>query len=135
MGRDPNPAIRKLEEGRGVVVTGGVSDVRPYLAAASLAVVPLRIGGGSRLKILEAMAAGVPIVSTTLGCEGIAGGPETAIVADQPVALAQAIVQLLRHPERRSGLATAGRALVVRDHDWRAIVPRLEEFHQEVLSQ
>ena len=72
VGRDPAPAVRELSSIAGVEVTGSVDDVRPYYREALAAVVPLNVGGGSRLKVLEAMAAGVPVVSTARGAEGLA---------------------------------------------------------------
>lgn len=134
VGRDPKAEVRALADGQRVAVTGAVEDVRPYLASADIAVVPLRIGGGSRLKVLEAMAAGVPIVSTSLGCEGTAVTASTAVIADQPEEFGRAVVDLLRDAGRRQALAEAARDLVEQAYDWRVIVPRLEHFYGEVMA-
>lgn len=135
VGRSPKPTVNKFSDDKHVFVTGAVPDVRPYLYESALSVVPLRIGGGSRLKVLEAMAAGVPVVSTTLGCEGIAVNPSTAVIANQPSDFARAIVDLLRDERRRSALALAARSFVEQSCDWRAIVPRLDAFYREVMRR
>ncbi|MGE3512275.1 MAG: glycosyltransferase [Vicinamibacterales bacterium] len=123
VGRAPTPPVRRLA-GTGVTVTGRVEDVRPYLDAAAVVVVPLRIGGGTRLKIFEAMAMGKAVVSTTVGAEGL---PVThdrdLLLADDPPAFAAAVVQLLRDVPRRRAMEAAARAHVVARHDW-AVVSR-----------
>lgn len=113
-GRNPSPQFRKkLEAAPGVEFTGTVPDIRPYLDEAQLVVVPLRIGSGTRLKILEAAAAGKPIVSTSLGAEGLEFVPGTEIViADTPADFATEILSLLRDPERRNRMGSAARAKV-----------------------
>jgi glycosyltransferase involved in cell wall biosynthesis len=135
VGRAPTSAVRALADRPGVEVTGEVADVGPFFAEASAYVAPLRIGGGSRLKLLEACAHGVPIVSTSLGAEGIDLVPgRDALVADDPAAFAEAVVGLLRDPAPRRALAAAGRALVESRYDWRSLVPRLEELYQAMLG-
>jgi polysaccharide biosynthesis protein PslH len=96
-----------------VVVTGSVEDVRPYLRVANVSAVALTEGGGTRLKILEAFAAGIPVVSTSKGAEGIAAehGREI-LLADSPEAIAQAILDIIAHPERYQRQAAAALALV-----------------------
>jgi sugar transferase (PEP-CTERM/EpsH1 system associated) len=118
VGRTPTPAVRALADEH-IEVTGTVADVRPFVRRASVYVVPLRIGGGTRLKIFEAMAMGQAVVSTTVGAEGlpITGG-EHALIADGPRAFADAVLSLLRDSRRREALATAARKLVVDHHDW-----------------
>lgn len=117
-GRNPGPEIRALAGG-GVVVTGTVPDVRPLYQAATVVVVPVRIGGGTRLKILEAMAAGVPVVSTSAGAEGleVAGG-ENILLADTPQQMMECLRALLASPALRRTLAENGRQLVSRCYDW-----------------
>jgi len=134
VGRDPKAEVRALADGQRVVVTGAVDDVRPHLRGADLAIVPLRIGGGSRLKVLEAMAAGVPVVSTALGCEGIAVTEGSAVIADEPGEFARAVVDLLRDAGRRRALARAARTLVEQEYDWRVVVPPLDQFFGEILA-
>ncbi len=95
----------------GVELVGPVADVAPYLAAADAVVAPIRYGGGTRLKVLEAFAHGVPVVSTALGCEGLGAGPEHLAVADGASAFAAACVAILRDPEPARRRAVAARAL------------------------
>jgi sugar transferase (PEP-CTERM/EpsH1 system associated) len=119
VGRNPPPEIQRLAHLPGVIVTGEVPDVRPYLASAALAIAPLLIGGGTRLKILEAFAMQKAVVSTSLGCEGIAVEPgKHLVVEDQPEAFAEAIIRLLEHPEQRAAYGAAGRALVETIYSW-----------------
>jgi sugar transferase (PEP-CTERM/EpsH1 system associated) len=122
VGTEPPPVIRALDDGaRGITVTGAVPDVRPYVWDAAVCVVPLRIGGGTRLKIVEALAMEKAIVSTSVGCEGIDVTPgRTLDVADTPAAFAAATVALLRDPARRAVLGRAGRALALDRYDWNA---------------
>jgi glycosyltransferase involved in cell wall biosynthesis len=124
VGAEPPPAVQALARaGPGIAVTGAVPDVRPYVWDAAVCVVPLRIGGGTRLKILEALAMEKAVVSTALGCEGIEVRPgETLVVADPPAAFAAATVDLLRDPARRAALGQAGRRLVLERYDWAAAV-------------
>jgi sugar transferase (PEP-CTERM/EpsH1 system associated) len=128
VGRTPTPAVKKLAEDAHVTVTGRVDDVRPYVRDASVYIVPLRIGGGTRLKIFEAMAMGKAVVSTTVGAEGlpvVAG--EHLMLADEPRAFARGVVRLMRDIERRRQLETAARALVVDRYDWSAVAGALED--------
>ncbi len=105
-----------------IVVTGRVPDVRPYLAAAAVAVVPLFAGGGTRLKILEAMAMGTPVVSTSIGCEGLdVRHGDHLLVADTPEQFAGAVVQLMTDDDLRLRLSTRARELVCREYDWETI--------------
>ena len=101
-GRSPTPAVRRLAAEPGVEVTGRVDDVRPYLATSTVNVVPLRIGGGTRLKIFEAMAAGRAVVSTSIGAEGLpTENGRHLLLADDPTAFARSVVTLLRDAETR----------------------------------
>jgi glycosyltransferase involved in cell wall biosynthesis len=109
---------------REVEVTGTVEDVRPWIARGSLFVVPLRAGGGSRLKILEAMAMARPVVSTTVGAEGLELTEGVHVVrADTASDFAHAVAVLLRDPRRRAALADAGRRLVEERYSWSRIAP------------
>ena len=100
-----------------------MDDVRPHIAARRVYVVPLRIGGGTRLKIFEAMAMAKAVVSTTVGAEGLPVTDGADIVlADEPARFAHAVVALIRDAERaRSGSSAAARALVVERYDWSAV--------------
>ena len=121
VGRSPTPLVQKLA-GPGVVVTGRVEDVRPYLDAAAVFIVPLRIGGGTRLKIFEAMAMAKAVVSTTIGAEGLPVTHDRDIcLADDPQAFARGIVRLLRDVPRRRAMEQSARQLVVERHDWAAV--------------
>ncbi len=128
VGRSPTAAVRRLAETvPGVEVTGRVDDVRPHLARAALAVVPLRIGGGTRLKIYEAMAMGKAVVSTSVGAEGlpVLAGRDIAI-ADAPEAFAGEVLRLLRDPLARASVEKAARTFVSERYDWRAVAGSLE---------
>ncbi len=127
VGRAPTPAVEKLARADGVHVTGRVDDVRPYMREAAVYVVPLRIGGGTRLKIFEAMAMGKAVVSTTVGAEGLSvTHGQHVLVADEPRMFARAVVRLLRDVARRRQLEDAARALVVEQYDWSAVAGDLE---------
>ena len=107
-------------DGNGVHVTGMVPDVRPYLERAVGTVVPLLSGGGTRLKILEAMAAGRAVLSTSIGAEGIeAVASKEILYADTSEALAEGCLALIRQPDLRDRIAAGGRQLAVRKYDWR----------------
>jgi len=132
VGQSPHRRILRLADDPAVTITGYVDDVRPYIAAASIYVVPLRIGGGTRFKVLEAMAMGKAIVSTSLGCEGFEGlvpGRELCI-ADAPTEFAQWVIELLDDAPRRERLGQAGRRFVEERYDWRHIVPKVEELYE-----
>lgn len=129
VGQNPHPRLEPLSTDAAVELTGWVEDVRPYIAGAAAYVVPLRIGGGTRLKVLEAMAMGKAIVSTTLGCEGfeVVGGQEL-LIADEPAEFAAAVLRLLARPELRERLGRAARRFAGSRYDWRMIVPKLERI-------
>ena len=117
-----------------VVVTGEVPDVRPYVEQAAVFVVPLRMGGGTRLKILEGLSMKKPMVSTSLGCEGIdVRDREHLLVADGPAPFADAVLELLNHPALGAEMANRGRTLVEGRYQWRVVADRLEAFYLELL--
>jgi len=127
VGKDPHPRLAAAAAHPAVRLTGWVEDVRPYIAAAQVYVIPLRIGGGTRLKVLEAMAMGKAIVSTSLGCEGFDLTPgHDLLVADTPAEFASAVCQLLREPEIAQSLGDAARTFAASRYDWSVIVPKLE---------
>jgi len=120
VGRNPPPEVQRLADLPGITVTGSVPDVRSYLAASALAIAPLQIGSGTRLKILEAFAMRKAVVSTSVGCEGLSvASGEHLVIADQPETFAQAVVELLRDPTRRMLLGCAGRVLVEDKYSWK----------------
>jgi glycosyltransferase involved in cell wall biosynthesis len=128
VGRAPTPAVRALANDRGVLVTGTVDDVRPHVGKAAVYVVPLRIGGGTRLKIFEAMAMGKAVVSTAVGSEGLpVVHDQHLLIADRPREFADAVLSLLRDGGRRQRLEAAARSLVVERYDWSAVAGQLDE--------
>jgi polysaccharide biosynthesis protein PslH len=128
VGRAPTPAVKQLADSQNVRVTGRVDDVRPYMRDAAVYIVPLRIGGGTRLKIFEAMAMGKAVVSTTIGAEGLpVTNGEHVLLADEPNTFARAVVHLLRDIDRRRQLEAAARTLVVEKYDWSAVAGALED--------
>jgi glycosyltransferase involved in cell wall biosynthesis len=133
VGGKPPPEVVALGERPKVTVTGFVDEIDPYIQRAATIIVPLRVGGGTRLKILDAMNAETPVVSTTLGAEGIAGQHGThLLLADEPAAFAAAVVRLLDEPQTRAAMAAAGRSLVEREYDWRAHGRRLQAIIESV---
>jgi polysaccharide biosynthesis protein PslH len=128
VGRRPTPALEQMAADQLITLTGEVPDARPYLAAASVYVVPMRIGGGVRLKLLEALALEAPVVCTSLGAEGVIGLQHEmhCLLADDPTGFARAVIRLLDDPELGRRLGAAGRTLVAKRYDWDEIVPRLE---------
>jgi sugar transferase (PEP-CTERM/EpsH1 system associated) len=132
IGRSPTPAVRKLAEIAGVEVTGRVDDVRPHIARGAVYVVPLRIGGGTRLKIFEAMSMAKAVVSTTVGAEGlpVTNGRDIDI-ADEPSRFAHSVVHLIRDTEARRAIEQAARRLVVERYDWSAVA---NDFEAALLS-
>jgi sugar transferase (PEP-CTERM/EpsH1 system associated) len=126
VGRSPSTAMRELAARNGAIeVTGTVPDVRPYLERAALCVVPLRVGGGTRLKLYEAMAMGVPVVSTTIGAEGLpVEHNEHLLIADTPDEQVSAICALLTDRSRADRLARAARQHVEQHCSWDAVAER-----------
>jgi polysaccharide biosynthesis protein PslH len=108
-------------------VTGTIPDIRPWLWGARVSIVPLRIGGGTRLKIYEAMAAGAPVVSTAVGAEGLdVQQGENILLADDPAAFAECCLGLLADEGRRGGLASVARTHVVRHYSWDGVARSFE---------
>ena len=132
VGRNPTEALRQRES-PSVEVVGPVADVVPYLHGARVLGVPLRAGSGTRLKILEAMAAGTPVVSTPLGAAGIDARPGVdLLLAESPSELAAGITRVLRDDDLAQGLSAAGRALVEARYDWSVLTPGLLSLHAEL---
>jgi glycosyltransferase involved in cell wall biosynthesis len=134
VGRKPPEKILALRSAN-VEVTGVVDDVRPWLDRADAVIVPLRIGGGTRLKILEAMAMGKAVVSTSLGAEGLDVAPERdLLVADDAAAFAAQIGRLLDDPGLGQRLGASARRLVTSRYSWKAAVERLSAFYDELFE-
>jgi sugar transferase (PEP-CTERM/EpsH1 system associated) len=131
VGKNPHARLAPLRADDAITVTGYVEDILPYFGGADVYIVPLRIGGGTRLKVLEALAAGLPIVSTSLGCEGL--GIQTgqhALLADSAEEFAQALITLLGDTARRHALGQAARRFALEHYDWAALAPRLEALYE-----
>jgi glycosyltransferase involved in cell wall biosynthesis len=133
VGKSPSREVRRLGEDAAVTVTGYVGDVRPYIAQAKVYVVPIRMGSGTKLKVLEAMAMGTPVVSTTLGAEGIAVTPgEDILIADEPAEFAAQVVTLMNNEPLRKSMAARGRTLMESRYDWQVIAPALEHVYESL---
>lgn len=136
VGRNPAPEVKRLAEQQGIEVTGTVADVRPFYREAVAQIVPLRVGGGSRLKILEAMAAGVPVISTTLGAEGLHVADNVNIVlADETDAMCRALDTIMDDATYRLEMIEAARDLVGKQYDWSALGAALYSSHEKLLQQ
>lgn len=136
VGRNPSPRLVQLAaQDHSIEVTGTVPDVRPYLERAGAVIVPLRIGGGTRIKIFEAMAMGRAVVSTHVGAEGL---PVTSgsdiLLADEPAPFADAVVSLLGQAALRERIGGAAREMVARDHSWEGVAARMTEILEGVIE-
>jgi len=130
--RPPRELLRRASDD--VIVTGYVDDVRPFVERAAVYVAPLRIGSGTRLKILEALSMKKPVVTTSIGCEGLdVVDGESALVADEPEAFACRVIELLHSDRLRRKLMRTGSELVREKYDWRIVHKRLDEAYCEVL--
>lgn len=131
VGRDPTPEVLALQELPGVHVTGQVPDIRPYLASASLVVVPLRFGAGMRNKILEAWSSQKAVLSTSIGAEGLEYTPgESLVIADDTASLAQQAIRLLQSPQERQNLQQAGRQIVLQKHSPQSLIAQYHHLIQ-----
>lgn len=131
VGSRPPASIRRLAQpGSGIIVTGYVADLTPLQRQSAVLVVPLLAGSGMRVKIIEAFARGIPVVSTTIGAEGLDVIPgEHLLIADQPAELAAAIERILTEPALAARLSRAGRALVEQRYDWRTALVGLDRLY------
>jgi sugar transferase (PEP-CTERM/EpsH1 system associated) len=131
VGRNPVPEVRSLVDVQGITVTGPVDDVRPWVAGASVYVVPIRMGGGVRLKVLQAMAMGKAIVSTTMGAEGITARPGVdMLLARTPAEFAASVLHLLDDPDLRRSLGESARELVTTRYAWDTLLPALDTIYR-----
>jgi sugar transferase (PEP-CTERM/EpsH1 system associated) len=136
VGADPSPAVRRLAEIEGVTVTGSVPDVRPYVRNAALMVAPLNIARGTQNKILEAMAMGVPVVTSKVAAGGVdALADEHFLVATNPAEYAAAIERIAGDPAERARLAAAGRARMLSHHAWERSMRRLDAIIERCLAE
>lgn len=135
VGADPPDEVVRLGELSGVRVSGSVDDVRPWLRSASVVVVPLLSGGGTRLKILEAFSSGRPVVSTTVGASGLeVEDDKHLIISDRPMDMAQSVVSVLRDRKLAEMLGDNAYQLVQANYRWSTIVERLYARYEELLS-
>jgi len=135
VGQQPDPEILRLGAEPDITVTGYVPEILPYFGGADVYAVPMRVGGGTRLKVLEAMATGRAIVSTHLGAEGIDLEHHVhALLADDARSFAEATVRLLQDPALRAGLGKQARKLAEARYDWQQIVPALYPLYDRLVS-
>jgi glycosyltransferase involved in cell wall biosynthesis len=133
VGQKPHVRLEKLRDKPGIEITGWVQDVQPFLRGASVYVAPLRMGSGTRLKILEAMASGCAVVATRIATSGMS--PEVSksvIIRDTPDQMAEAIISLLQEPERRAALKAEACSFVAKNYDWSVLIPRLLAAYREI---
>ena len=137
VGRSPSRKLQALAETeKGIRLTGWVENIRPFVARGSICIVPLRIGGGTRLKIFEAMAMGKAIVSTSVGAEGLpVQSGENIILADGPQDFADSVITLLRDSNERKRLGTAARTLVQEKYSWLKVAETFARTLQDVIAQ
>jgi sugar transferase (PEP-CTERM/EpsH1 system associated) len=135
VGWQPTSAIQSLAANPAIKVTGGVPDVRPYLANATVCVCPMISGSGIQNKVLQAMAIGTPVVTTSLACQAMqVNHEEHLLVADNPETFALQVVRLLADPELRRKLSQNARSYVERNHDWVEIGKQLENMYYRILE-
>lgn len=137
VGRKPGPEILALAAAdAGIEVTGTVPDVRPYLWNSKVSILPLNIGGGTRMKVYEAMAAGLPVVSTSVGIEGLAGEPgRDLLIGDTPEAFAEQCISLLDDATLRNNVGQAGFRLVDEHCSWDAVSRQFEKVLMEAAAK
>ncbi len=134
VGASPSPDVVQLA-GKNILVTGYVEDILPYYQVSTVSIVPLRAGGGTRLKILEAMALGRPVVSTTIGCEGLdVVDGQHLLIADKPDKFAKHIIRLLTEKALYDRIVDQARKLVVERYDWDAIAEQSLKAYNEVVN-
>lgn len=135
VGSNPTSTVRQLGDREGVTVTGFVDDPAEYVAEAAVVVAPIRHGGGIQNKVLQGMAAGKPVVTTSVGAEGIRGADDGTHIAveDSPAAFADRVVELLDDPERRVELGNAGRQLIDRRYTWDTVGEELRSVIDRLL--
>lgn len=135
VGKNPLPDVRALGSLPGVTVTGEVPDVRPHYQRAWVQMVPLRIGGGTRLKITESLCIGCPVVSTTIGAQGLAlRSGEHLMLGDTPAEFAAALVRVLREEPLRLRLRELGRRQVIEHYTWPSLGMQLSDYLIQLLA-
>ncbi len=134
VGQKPHARLARLKEVAGVTVTGWVDSVQPYLARAGVYIMPFRVGSGTRLKLIEAMASGLAIVSTRIGAEGfpVENGREI-VLADTEDEMVTAVLDLLDHPEKRAAIGQNA-SQFAKNYDWRVVIPQFEAIYSRLLN-
>ena len=136
VGANPAKAVQRLAEDRQTLVSGFVRDIRPYLAQSAVYVAPLRVSRGVRNKILEAMAAGLPVVTSKEALCGIEATPgEDVLVADNPAEFAQKTVQLLQDEKLRKRIAQNARKLIQEKYDWNQQLNKLDQIIDQLIAK
>jgi polysaccharide biosynthesis protein PslH len=133
VGQQPHSRIQHLPQRENISLTGWVDSVQPYLDAATVYIAPLRMGSGTRLKILEAMASGCAIVATSIAAAGLSDEAKSAmLIADDETVFANAVSALLQNPDKRAELGKCAKQMVRAHYDWSVLIPRLLNVYQEV---
>jgi hypothetical protein len=132
VGKSPTPAIQKLSS-ESIIVSGLVPDLRDYYARAQVAICPIRFGAGTLNKVIEPMAMGIPVVSTSIACTGmnVIDG-KNILFGDTPDDFANSVVRLLKSPDMRRIISDAGKSLIKSEHDWEQIVSNLALLYQNI---
>lgn len=135
VGQKPHARLDRLQDMKGVTVTGWVDSVQPYLAGAGVYIMPFRVGSGTRLKLIEAMASGLAIVSTRIGAEGfpVENGREI-VLADTEDEMATAVLDLLDHPEKRAAIGQHA-IQFAKNYDWRVVIPQFEAIYKRLMIE
>jgi polysaccharide biosynthesis protein PslH len=133
VGQKPHPRLATIKEMPDVTLTGWVPDVKPYMFGAKIFIMPFRVGSGTRLKLIEALAAGRAVVSTPIGVEGfpVVDGRDV-LLAETVEEFAERIVNLLDNPQKRSALGSAGMRFA-KSYDWRLVVPQFQAVYNRLL--
>ncbi len=135
VGKNPSPEIRRLQSIKNVEVTGFVEDIRPFLSTSNVCIYPLRRGGGIRNKILEAMAMGKPVITTSIGAEALcAVHGKHLMVEDHPDGFAHCIIELLRNERLRNQLGFCARQLVVKQYSWERTADQFEDLYTRLME-
>jgi polysaccharide biosynthesis protein PslH len=146
VGKDPSHTVQKLAA-ENVIVTGKVPDLLTYYSLAQVSICPIRFGAGTLNKVIEPIAMGIPVVSTSISCVGMNVTPiqdphfasadyqdRDIVFADTPETFAQSVINLLQQPELRQKIGAAAIKLVKAEHDWESIVAKLERIYTEIVS-
>jgi glycosyltransferase involved in cell wall biosynthesis len=136
VGQQPHSALGGLRAKPNIAVTGWVPRVQPYLHGAAVFIAPLRMGSGTRLKLLEAMAAGCAIAATPMAASGLSANALAAMaLADDAPGFARAVIGLLHDAAKRDALGAAARTVAQREYDWRALIPTLLDVQHRLLAR